>query len=59
MEKTRLKTRLEAEFETKDLEPLVYFLGMEVARNDKGISVSKRKFVFSFPKFEKNFNIKL
>ena len=32
------------EFEVKDLGTLKYFLGMEIARSKKGISVSQRKY---------------
>ncbi|KAL6321090.1 hypothetical protein AAG906_012810 [Vitis piasezkii] len=32
--------KLDAEFETKDLRPLCYFLGMEMARKKSEISVS-------------------
>ncbi|RVX07727.1 putative transposon Ty5-1 protein YCL074W [Vitis vinifera] len=38
MEMEQLKGKLAFEFETKDLRPLRYFLGMEVARNKSGIS---------------------
>lgn len=38
-----LKKKLADEFEIKDLGTLRYFLGMEIARNGSGISVSQRK----------------
>ena len=41
---TCLKKRLAKEFEIKDLGPLRYFLGMEIARNRSGIFVSQRKY---------------
>ena len=40
----RLKV-LATEFEVKDLGQMRYFLGMEVARLRKGISISQRKYV--------------
>ncbi|KAK0599443.1 hypothetical protein LWI29_005342 [Acer saccharum] len=41
---SRLKEYLAIEFEIKDLSPLKYFLGMEVARSSKGgIFVTQRK----------------
>ncbi|XP_057478145.1 retrovirus-related Pol polyprotein from transposon TNT 1-94 isoform X6 [Actinidia eriantha] len=40
-----LKCRLAQEFEIKDLGSLRYFLGMEVARSDRGIFISQRKYI--------------
>ena len=44
-EMSRLKMLLSQEFEIKDLGHLKYFLGMEMARSSKGISVSQHKYV--------------
>ncbi|RVW68568.1 Retrovirus-related Pol polyprotein from transposon RE1 [Vitis vinifera] len=41
----RLKKVLATKFEVKDLGQMWYFLGMEVAKSRKGISISKRKYV--------------
>ena len=41
----RLKKVLATEFEVKDLSQMRYFLGMEVAKSRKGISISQRKYV--------------
>ena len=41
----RLKKVLATEFEVKDLGQMWYFLGMEVARSRKGISISQIKYV--------------
>ncbi|RVX13445.1 Retrovirus-related Pol polyprotein from transposon RE1 [Vitis vinifera] len=41
----RLKKVLATEFEVKDLGQMQYFLGMEVVRSRKGISISQRKYV--------------
>ncbi|XP_058194818.1 uncharacterized mitochondrial protein AtMg00810-like [Rhododendron vialii] len=43
-----LKSRLAQEFEIKDLGSLRYFLGMEVARSDRGIFISQRKYILDF-----------
>ncbi|GFY98949.1 hypothetical protein Acr_13g0003500 [Actinidia rufa] len=40
-----LKFRLAQEFEIKDLESLRFFLGMEMARSNKGIFISQRKYI--------------
>lgn len=46
----KLKSFLAKEFEIKDLGNLKYFLGMEVARSKRGISVSQRKYVLDLLK---------
>ena len=50
LEMACLKKRLAKEFEIKDLGPLRYFLGMEIARNRSGIFVSQRKYVLDLLK---------
>jgi hypothetical protein len=40
-----LKGMLGKAFEVKDLGPLRYFLGIEIARSSKGIILSQRKYV--------------
>ena len=45
VEVERLKKVLATEFEVKDLGQMRYFLGMEVARLRKGISISQIKYV--------------
>ena len=45
-----IKGKLAKEFEMKDLGTLRYFLGIEVARNKTGISVSERKYVLNLLK---------
>jgi hypothetical protein len=41
----KLKKRLSRAFEVKDLGPLRYFLGIEIARSSQGIILSQRKYV--------------
>ncbi|XP_071738615.1 uncharacterized mitochondrial protein AtMg00810-like [Rutidosis leptorrhynchoides] len=41
---TQVKTYLHTNFSIKDLGPLKYFLGIEVARSDKGFVISQRKY---------------
>ncbi|XP_031264860.1 uncharacterized protein LOC116123194 [Pistacia vera] len=45
-----VKKALAWDFELKDLGQLRYFLGMEIARSKKGISVSQRKYVLDLLK---------
>lgn len=46
----RLKQKLALEFNMNDLGNLRYFLGMEVARNKTGISVTQRKYMLNLLK---------
>jgi hypothetical protein len=41
----KLKKKLSRAFEVKDLGPLRYFLGIEIARSSRGIILSQRKYV--------------
>ena len=45
-----VRKRLAKEFEIKELGQLKYFLGMEVARNNKGIALTQRKYVLDLLK---------
>ena len=50
VEMRRVKEQLALEFEIKDLGNLRYFLGIEVARDKRGIYVSRRKYVIDLLK---------
>ena len=39
---TKLKQFMDAQFKLKDLGPIRYFLGLEIARSSRGISMSQR-----------------
>ena len=39
---TKLKQFMDAQFKLKDLGPIRYFLGLEIARSSQGISMSQR-----------------
>ena len=54
-----LKEKLAREFEIKDLGSMRYFLGMEVARNQKGIYVSQRKYTLDLLKETRMMRCKL
>ena len=45
-----VRKRLAKEFEIKELGQLKYFLGMEVARNSKGIALTQRKYALDLLK---------
>ena len=42
-----LKEKLAMEFEIKDLGSMRYFFGMKVAKNQKGIFISQRKYTLN------------
>ena len=50
LEIRNLKNRLTLKFEIKDLGNLRYFLGIEVERSRKGLSLSQRKYVLDLLK---------
>lgn len=50
IEGERLKKQLTQEFEIKDLGKLMYFLAIEVAYSNRGISVYQRKYVLDLLK---------
>ena len=48
--KKKLKQRLAAQFEMKDLGKLKYFLGIKVAYSRQGIFISQRKYIIDLLK---------
>ena len=50
MERDRLRKRLSAEFDIKELGRLKYFLGIEVAHSDEGIFISQQKYILDLLK---------
>ncbi|XP_049936825.1 retrovirus-related Pol polyprotein from transposon RE2 isoform X2 [Nymphaea colorata] len=49
-EKRKMKERLAAEFDLKDLGKLRYFLGIEIARSETGLVISQRKYTLDLLK---------
>lgn len=50
MERDKLRKRLSAEFDIKELGRLKYFLGIEVAHSDEGIFISQQKYILDLLK---------
>ena len=50
LEIKRLKEHLALRFEIKDLSPIRYFFGMEVAHSKKGIVMPQRKYILDLLK---------
>lgn len=59
LEIERLKNKMRAAFEVKDLGELKYFLSMEVARSKAGICISQRKYTLDLLKETSKLGCKL